>query len=67
MFALRCFVELGGLRLRAQSEIKGSSVSRRGFSPDSATVAMNDALNGGQADAGTFEIFLAMKALEDAK
>jgi hypothetical protein len=30
-------------------------------------VAMNDALNGRQTDAGALEVFLAMKALEDAK
>src|SRR5436190_21764276 len=38
-----------------------------GVGPDTAPVAMNNTVDDGQADAGSFEIFGAMQALENAE
>jgi hypothetical protein len=37
------------------------------FGPDAAAVTSDDTLDGGQADAGAFELVLAVQAVENPK
>src|SRR5207302_388055 len=50
-----------------QREIKGRAFVNFGFGPDFAAVFADDALDGGQADAGAFEVLRAMEALKHAE
>jgi hypothetical protein len=55
----------GGLSAECKKEC-GAAIDFR-FGPHFATVPVNDSLYGGQAHAGSLEIFLAMKTLKDSK
>jgi hypothetical protein len=48
-------------------KIKSCSLVRFGLSPDSAAVAVNDALEQRQTHAGAFELFGSMQPLEYAE
>ena len=50
--------------MRAEREIEGGTASGLRFGTNRAAVAMDDALHGGETDAGAFEIFLAMQPLK---
>src|SRR5579859_4226267 len=50
-----------------QREEKRSALARGGFHPDAAAVFLDDARNGGQADAGAFKFLGAMQPLEHAE
>ena len=50
-----------------QCEIKGSSFVHFGFSPDAAAVALDDALNDGEADAGAFKLLDGVQPLKNTK
>jgi len=50
-----------------QGEIKGSSFVHFGFSPDAAAVALDDALNDGEADAGAFKLLDGVQPLKNTK
>src|SRR5262245_42575535 len=54
---------LGG----GQREVEGRALFRRGVGPDAAAVAADDALRGGEADAGALELLDGMQALEWAE
>ena len=48
-------------------KIKSRALVHLRIGPNSPAMLLHDALNGGQPDAASFEIVLAMKALKDAK
>src|SRR4030067_3062358 len=55
------------IRPLRQGEVEGGSPVDLAFHPDASTVAMDDALNDGQPDAGAFVLIRAVQPLEDSE
>src|SRR5579863_6766954 len=51
----------------SEREVKSRSFIHFAFGPHPASVLLNDASHGGQANAGAFKVFRTMQALEDSE
>ena len=53
--------------LARQGEVEAGAAVDGGFGPDFTAVAVDDALDGGEADAGAWELGLGVEALKGAE